>query len=472
MARYKKVNYDQLEMIPINFSEQILEGTFEYTLNYLIEKKIDLSCFDSNYNNDKTGSKAILPSVLLKVILFAYSKGIISSRNIENACRTNIIFKALSANTVPDHSTIAAFVSGMKNQIKMIFQYVLMVCSSSGLIGGEMFAVDGCKITSNASKEWSGTLSELKKKKEKFGKLALMLLNKHQEEDKKGNMEAAEGLKKRVEKMKKKAEKIEEFLKTAEPKMGKRDNEIQSNITDNESAKIKSSHGVIQGYNGLAVVDEKHQVITAAEAFGSGYEGDLLETMADNTNKNLKEVTGETLKDKVLLADTNYFSEENLKKMKVMGINAVIPDNQFRSRDERFKDSGRFKPEKKGLYKREEDFHFDEVSDTYQCPGGKTLKFSVITKIGNFTVRKYICRKSDCQACKKKSHCLSSEKSRYRTLLQPIYAENRNHSDEMRKLIDTPEGRDLYSKRMKIVEPVFGNITYCKGMDRFMLMLK
>ena len=192
MARYKKVNYDQLEMIPINFSEQILEGTFEYTLNYLIEKKIDLSCFDSNYNNDKTGSKAILPSVLLKVILFAYSKGIISSRNIENACRTNIIFKALSANTVPDHSTIAAFVSGMKNQIKMIFQYVLMVCSSSGLIGGEMFAVDGCKITSNASKEWSGTLSELKKKKDKFGKLALMLLNKHQEEDKKGNMEAAD----------------------------------------------------------------------------------------------------------------------------------------------------------------------------------------------------------------------------------------------------------------------------------------
>lgn len=122
MARYKTVNYEQMEMIPLSFSDQLIEGTFENTLNYLIEEKADLSCFDSNYSNDKTGSKAIPTAVLLKIILYAYSKGIITSRKIEEGCRVNIIFKALSGNTVPDHSTIAAFVSGMKDQIKTVFQ--------------------------------------------------------------------------------------------------------------------------------------------------------------------------------------------------------------------------------------------------------------------------------------------------------------------------------------------------------------
>jgi len=53
-------------------------------------------------------------------------------------------------------------------------------------------------------------------------------------------------------------------------------------------------------------------------------------------------------------------------------------------------------------------------------------------------------------------------------LAKPVEKKNQNYSDTMRKYIDTPEGRDLYSKRMGIVEPVFSNMTYCKGMDRFM----
>lgn len=74
---------------------------------------------------------------------------------------------------------------------------------------------------------------------------------------------------------------------------------------------IKSSHGVIQDYNGLAVADEKNQVIVSAEIFGAGQEGEFLETIADKAEDNLNKITGETLKDKTILADTNYFSEDN-----------------------------------------------------------------------------------------------------------------------------------------------------------------
>ena len=64
------------------------------------------------FKNDDTGRPAYDPAILLKIILFAYSKGITSSREIQWSCETNIIFKALSCDTVPHFTTIANFVSG------------------------------------------------------------------------------------------------------------------------------------------------------------------------------------------------------------------------------------------------------------------------------------------------------------------------------------------------------------------------
>ena len=62
---------------------------------------------------------------------------------------------------------------------------------------------------------------------------------------------------------------------------------MQSNITDNDSAKMKTSHGVIQGYNGVASVDNKHQIIVAAQAYGRSQEHGLLEPMIEQSHKNL-----------------------------------------------------------------------------------------------------------------------------------------------------------------------------------------
>jgi len=404
MAKYKNISYEQMQMIPLSLPGQLDKGSFEHTIHYLIEEKADLSCFDVNYHNDKTGSKAIPPAVLLKIVLYAYSKGIISSRRMEEACRNNIIFKALTGNLAPDHSTISAFISGMKEQIRDIYMFVLMVCSQSGLIGGNMFAVDGCKIPSNAAKEWSGTFKELRRKKEKFTKMADFLLEKHRQADKAGNEEESVGLEQRAERIRKKAEKIREFLKKEKPKVGKRGRETRSNITDNDSGKIISSHGMIQGYNGIAVTDSKTQVIISAEVFGSVYEGDHLETLVEKADENLKETSGKTMKKKTLLADTNYFCEENLQKMAEKAIKAVIPDQQYRKRDERFATAGGHKPEKESpLYKRDDDFKYDKRRDLYTCPNGKKLKHHGLVRIKNYTMKKYYGKKTECRDAGKTS---------------------------------------------------------------------
>ena len=153
MARYKHYDYDQTKMLPVSYERQILPGTFEHTLNELIDQQIDLTVFESRYRNDATGAPAYDPAILLKIVLFAYSKGITSSREIEKLCRENVLFMALSADTQPHFTTIADFISGSAEQIAQVFRDVLLVCDEAGLIGKQMFAIDGVKLPSNASKE-------------------------------------------------------------------------------------------------------------------------------------------------------------------------------------------------------------------------------------------------------------------------------------------------------------------------------
>ena len=144
MARFKDTEKHQGMFLTVNLYEQLLPGTFEWTADYLINEA-DMSLFEQKYNNDTKGAAAYSPKVLLKIILYCYSMGIITSRCIENACKANIIVKALAENSEPDHSTIAAFISTNNEPIKNLFAQVLLQCSRLKLINGEMFAIDGCR---------------------------------------------------------------------------------------------------------------------------------------------------------------------------------------------------------------------------------------------------------------------------------------------------------------------------------------
>ena len=281
MAKYKHFDNKQMEFLVVNFKEQLVPGTFEYALNDIIENRIDLSCFENKLNNDYKGASAYHPKILLKAILFAYSKGFLYSRRIEYALKNNIIFMALTGGATPDHSTIASFISSLKDDVLEIFIQVLMICAQLDLIGGEMFALDGCKISSNAAKEHSGTFAELEKKKQKLKRVLIELIEKHQSCDK----SQIDKLEKRIDKYDKKIDKITKFLDNNKEKMGTRNKKKKSNITDNESAKMISSHGYIQGYNGLSVVDSKNQVVIYPEAFGSGQEAQLMTDVLDKAKE-------------------------------------------------------------------------------------------------------------------------------------------------------------------------------------------
>ena len=268
MAKFKSCNEKQLVMLPISLQDQLVEGTLEHTLSRLVDQHIDLSVFEARYNNDETGATAIHPKILLKVILLAYARGLISSRQIERACQENIIFIALSYGCAPDHSTIAAFISSLQSEISSIFSNILLVCEELGLLGGTHFSLDGVKLSANVSKEWSGTLGELKHKRDKLQEKLTRVIAEHAQADKQPEV-VVERQQKREHRFQLQVERLTTFLNEREPKRGSEGKEIQSNAVDNDSVKMPSSHGVIQGYNAQALVDSKHQVILAAEVFAN-----------------------------------------------------------------------------------------------------------------------------------------------------------------------------------------------------------
>jgi hypothetical protein len=388
---------------------------------------------------------------------------------------------ALSCGYRPDHSTIAHFVSSMQQEIESIFGNILLVCEELDLLGGTHFSLDGVKLPANASKEWSGTFKELKRKRDKLQGKLRQVIAEHIRQDGLAGPES-ERRQKQKKRLQRQVERLSEFLQEQKPKAGKGRREIQSNVTDNQSAKMPTSHGVIQGYNAQALVDAKHQIIVHAETFSSQDHENLAPMMA-GAKKNMQAIgKGENyFEGRQLSADSNYHNYANLALCKAEGLDAYIPDLQFRKRDERFARQQRFKdgihPRKRPARKEDTfttaDFLFDESKQAYLCPQGKVLKCGARGQRNRYRVYDiYRARQEDCASCRLRPRCLSGPSTPRRYLSVRVDGQKPNLIDEMKAKIDTSQGKQIYARRLAIVEPVFANICVQKRLDRFTLRTK
>jgi len=492
MPNFIPTNYRQDLLLAINLEDQLQSGTFEYALHYLIEQKLDLSVFYPRYKNDDQGRPAYDPAVLLKIILFAYSKGITSSREIDWCCRNNIIFKSLACNSEPHYTTIASFISSKPSDIESVFEQVLLVCDQQGLLGHELFAIDGCKMASDAAKGFSGTFNELGEKRDKLKRLIKHHMTEHARCDQTNDDESIkqQRVAQTIETLNHQHDKIDAFLKTSTPRIGsgKTKREVKSNVTDNESAKMTTSKGTIQGYNGIASVDKKHQVIIDAQTFGAGPEHHVLQPVLEKIKTRYQRLglSDNLYKEEIIVtADTGFANESNMQYLSENNINAYIPDNQFRSRDPKFikqkdkygKRKNNVKPSTNATIPAK-DFHLNAVQKTCHCPAGKPmwLKNNRKDTYGNDKLF-FEGRLSDCRECHIKQLCMKN----------PVAADTRNghgrqvsfiikknkcensYTDWMKERVDSDRGKQIYSHRMSVVEPVFANMCSNKGLNRFSL---
>jgi hypothetical protein len=241
-----------------------------------------------------------------------------------------------------------------------------------------------------------------------------------------------------------------------------------------------SSHGVIQGYNATAMVDEKHQIIAYAKAFGENEDSRHTKPMLEGAKKSLEEAGQENpLKGKIVTADNGYYSVDSLKACEEYEMDAYIPDSKFRKRDPELQNAEKYKRatdrnktnhrKGKGLFT-VEDFKFNEESKLI-CPAGKALYIrnrNFKTKQGLNGIN-YQAPKTGCRNCELRSKCLREKEAESRQVHIFFEKSAGNITDRMREKIDSPEGRKIYSKRLGIVEPVFANIRIQKKMDHFTL---
>jgi transposase len=474
MAKFKAYDYRQRVFLPVSLEDQLMPGTLEFAIHTLVEDRLDTSRFEQHYRNDDTGRTAYDPKILLKIVLLGYARGLISSRKIEQACRENVVFIALACGQQPDHSTIATFVSSMKDEILPLFRDVLLVCQEMDLLGGTFFALDGLKLSSNASKEWSGTRSELHRKKERLEAKVRELLTEHVQEDNRDDPPSGPGggrdRERQVQRLQKQAERIGEWLKANGSKYGTTGKEISSNLTDNDSAKMKTAHGVIQGYNSQALIDGRHQVIVHAQAFGRGQDHAHGPPMLDGALENLQRLGhgAEYFAGKIFTADTNYHSDLNLRKCQELGLDAYIPDIYFRRRDPRYAAQRRYWPRRQKFTL--EDFHYEETTDHYLCPQGKRLRRKVKQMCREGLVfRVYAAEEKDCRRCPLQLRCITNKGGKRKYLRVPIGVELTNLSRRMAGKVDSELGRKIYPQRFAVAEPVFANIRTHKRLDRFTL---
>lgn len=486
MARYKIIDRNP-KFIPVVLDAQIMPGSFEFALDYLVDHELDLSRFDLRYKNDLTGATAYNPALMLKIILLAYSRGMISSRKIERACRENVLFMAISGDSAPQFTTIAKFVRELGDEIASLFTQVLLTCDAQGLIGRQMFAIDGVKLPSNASKHRSGTHAELAHDAKKMEDAVNTMLSAHRHRDDQNTdneaQEDASATQKRIEKYQKEAQRIRSFLATNAERTNAKGAPVKSNVTDNESAKMATAKGVIQGYTGVAAVDNQHQIIVAVKAHGSGSEQSTLMPMIRATDSIRTDQT-------LITADAGYHSQENIEQLQQANIPALIADTQMRKRDERFKEQSKYKalPDpitdktktaeqcKDISSKRKytsKNFKHDPINNSCICPNGKSMygtgkEYKIKERYYYF----FAGNSANCEPCPQRERCLRTpEKTKFRQVALLIKEEKLPTTAVgiMKHAIDSERGRKLYGQRMGTVEPVFGNLRYNKKLDRFTL---
>jgi hypothetical protein len=232
----------------------------------------------------------------------------------------------------------------------------------------------------------------------------------------------------------------------------------------------------------VAAVDSTHQIIVEAQAHGTGSEQELLLPV-------VTAVHGMLTTDSLITADAGYHSEANLQQLATRQVAALIADNDIRRRDERFAtqdrqkeapdplhDKSRPKPKQTATTYQPRDFVCDADARTCVCPAGKSL----YRKERNLVISGHVGAqfrgaKRDCLPCMVRAQCLRTpEKTQVR---QVVFFHGRvaarpkpeSHTTRMKRRMDSPDGRVRYGQRFGTVEPVFGNLCYNKGLDRFTL---
>lgn len=364
-------------LFPPSLDELIAEDHLARVIVDSVDQ-LDLSAIEGSYNQDGDGRSAIDPSAMLATLIYAYAHKLLSSRQIEIACREQVVYRWLSVQAQPDHATIARFRQRHSAVFQDLFAQVLDLVRRYGLGKAGTIALDGTKLKGNAALEANKTLKKITKElteaahirdlaeNARFGKKRGDELPKH--------LRGAENRRRRLEEAKRQIEaeqrgeaevqqgKIEkreaEERATGRRKRGRKpkppklepEPDAKANVTDPDSRCLKARQGFIQGYNAQAVVS-LDQIILAADIVQDANDVKQLLPMVKQAQANVARTAAKGAAEiKAVLADAGYASEANLTELEQLTVEGFIPSTKTWKLRQELKAKGRPRGRmKKGL---------------------------------------------------------------------------------------------------------------------------
>jgi transposase len=342
MSRFIQVSRQQPYLLPPSVDEWLPDN---HLARFIVEvvDQLDLSRLIGRYSG--RGSAAHHPSVLLALLVYGYATGVFSSRKIERATYDSVAFRFLSADTHPDHDTLANFRKTFLVELEDLFVQVLSLAQAMKLVKLGQISLDGTKIKANASKHKALSHGHIEKLEAQLREEVQALLQKAAEADRKDEQDGIDlpgELARREDRLKALAEAKAQIVERVEqrdeqarqayedkvarreaqrkagkkpkgpepkaPEEGPKDSD-QINLTDEESRIMPGHDGFIQGYNAQAAVDVETMLIVATTVSQQTNDKQQVEPMLAELEE-LPEVLGQP---EALLADTGYFSGDNVK---------------------------------------------------------------------------------------------------------------------------------------------------------------
>jgi transposase len=343
---FRGADRDQSFLLPPSIADWLAEDHLAWFVIDAVDQ-IDMAPFLSAYRADGRGGAAYHPKVMLALLVYAYACGQLSSRKIEKTCQTDVAFRVITGNQVPDHTAIARFRQTHSERFGHVFTEVLALCAAAGMTGVGMIAVDGTKLSAPAALSANRTSEQIDPVAKRLIAEAERIDAAEDAEhgkDKRGD-EPPAALRGRADRRQRfeEAKRIldehkacqdaehEQRLadravaekeagvklrgrKPVHPRQRKDVKPVRVNTTDPESRMMpQRKGGFVQGWNAQAVVNED-QVILAAEITTDTGDAGQLHPMIGATRTQL-EAAGIGDDIGVLLADAGYASEANLEKL-------------------------------------------------------------------------------------------------------------------------------------------------------------
>ena len=437
MSQEIRANYDQIDLLPQCLEDWVARDHPARFIREFVDA-LDLTRLGFQEREGEEGRPNYAADLLLKVWLYGYLTRILSTRELERACREHLSLLWLTGRHAPDHNTLWRFWKENRAALRQVFRAGVKVAAASGLVGLICHAVDGTKIRVASSR---GGVEHRPQLERALGRVEASIREMEQAVE---EAEAREAGEYRLPEELQEAQKLRQAIQASLARMQevKRDH---LHPREPEARMMPCEDRKEMAYNAPVAVDEASELIVAAEVVNEESDNRRLVPMLDEVKANLGEVAGETV------ADGGYKSSVSLGEAERKGYSVLVNWG------------GDASGKQPGPYHKSR-FRHPAEGDVVICPRGERLEFEGIkTNRGKrYAVRGYRCR--NFRQCPVRAECSRNRQGRLIEIspYEAAVAKQRAHQHD-------PQKQKLLKKRKVIVEPIFGIIKQAWGFRRWTL---